>query len=770
ESLGRVDRGNARLDTNRIEKQRGITIFSQQAIFKAGELCITLLDTPGHADFAAEAERAVQAMDYAILVISAVDGVQAHSLTLWNILQRHGIPVFIWVNKMDLAQGDSSLLRADIMRKLRARLSEGCIDFSLKENACEAMALSSEEAFEEFSHSGQIARNTAAKLISERRVFPCLFGSSLKHIGISKLLQSLEYFIIPKDYPEELSGKIFKINRDEEGVRLSWIKLTGGKLKFRDEIEGEKVSGIRLYSAGSYKSLQEAHSGMICALTGLENTYAGQGIGREKDIKGMLARPLLSHRIVPTDGTEIHSAYSKLLALSEPGLISDIEWDGRLRQIRARLMGQMQAQVLTQLAEEELGLSLRVQEGEILYKETIESPVTAAAHYEAPRHYAEIHLLMEPLPAGMGIIIENVCGSELDDVWQRIVVSQLSEANLVGVLTGSPLTDIKISLIAGRAQKLKSEGGDFREAAMRAVRQGLMKARNILLEPWYRFRLEVPASCIGRAINDIKAMKAIFEGPAEKADCLMLEGSAPAIRMQEYAATLAGYSKGEGRLSFRFDAYRPCHNAEEVIERCGYDAGEDLENPSDSMFYSHGEALRIPWHKAEEYMHIDSGIKLDDDGVRESGEAQLKTGNLNIDEKEFREIMSREFGPARKAVLSPVTRGVRRSAEMRSEELKKDLLIVDAYNIIFAWDRLKKIASGGSLSAARDKLIDILSNYGAFRGCETLVVFDGYKVKEGPGSKEASGGLNIVYTKQGESADVYIEKFLQRIGRNYRVR
>ena len=767
---GRVDRGDARLDGRRIEKQRGITIFSQQAILKLGNLCITLLDTPGHADFAAEAERAVRAMDYAILVISAADGVQSHSMTLWNILERHRIPVFVWVNKMDLAQSDSSALKAEMMQKLRARLSEGCIDFSLKNDACEAMALSCDEAFEEFSQSGQIARRTAAALISERRVFPCLFGSSLKHQGISDLLHALESFIIPKEYPEELSGKIFKISRDEEGVRLSWIKLSGGSLKFRDEIEGEKVSGIRLYSAGSYKSLQEAHAGMVCALTGLEKTYAGQGIGREKDSKEMITRPLLSHRIVPTDGTEIHIAYSKLLTLREPGLLADIEWDDRLRQIRARLMGEMQAQVLIQLAEEELGLSLRVEEGEILYKETIEAPVTGAAHYEAPRHYAELHLLMEPLPAGMGIIIENVCGSELDNVWQRIVISQLSEANLTGVLTGSPLTDIKITLIAGRAQKLKSEGGDFREAAMRAVRQGLMKARNILLEPWYRFRLEIPASCIGRAINDIKAMKASFEGPEEKVDFLLLEGIAPAIQMQGYAATLAGYSKGEGRLSFRFEGYRPCHNAEEIIERCGYDADEDADNPSDSVFYSRGEALRIPWHRAEEYMHIESGIRLDEDGLSESGAVQLKAENIDIDEKEFREVMAREFGPARKPVLSPVTIGVRSSTRMRPEELRKDLMIVDGYNIIFAWEGLKDMAKDGSLSAARDKLIDILANYGAFRGCETLLVFDGYKVKEGAGSKEASGGLNIVYTRQGESADAYIEKFLQRIGRNYRVR
>ncbi len=796
ESPGRVDRGNARLDTRRIEKQRGITIFSQQAILRADKLCITLLDTPGHADFVAEAERAVRAMDCAILVISATDSVQSHSMTLWRILEMHKIPVFIWVNKMDLAQDNPSETRAEIMKQLRTRLSESCIDFSyankisekradsspdedtpekrndfsLGKDACEAMALSGEDAFDEFARSGKISRNTASKLIAERRVFPCLFGSALKHQGIQELLRTLEKLIIPKNYPEQLSGKIFKISRDEESVRLSWIKLTGGTLNFRDEIGGEKVSGIRLYSAGSYKSLQEAHAGMICALTGLENSYAGQGIGRERDSRAMLTGPLLSHRIVPADGTEIHSAYSKLLTLREPGLLTDVEWDGRLRQIRARLMGEMQAQVLTQLAEEELGLSLRVEKGEILYKETIEHAILGAGHYEAPRHYAELHLLMEPLPAGMGIIIENACGSELDDVWQRVAISQLSEAELNGVLTGSPLTDIKISLVAGRAQKLKSEGGDFREAAARAVRQGLMKAKNILLEPWYRFRIEVPAANIGRAISDIKAMKGRFEAPVEKADCLILEGSAAAVSMQNYAAILASYSKGEGRLSLRFDDYRPCHNAEEVIERMGYDADKDADNPSDSVFYARGEALRIPWHQADNYMHVDSGIRLGEDGIRESAAAQLRTGNLNIDEKELREIMLREFGPPRKAVLSPVTRGVRSSAEMRAEELKKDLLIVDGYNIIFAWDRLKDISTGGALSAARDKLIDILSNYRAFRGFELVLVFDGYKVKEGVGSTESGAGINIVYTGQGESADSYIEKFLQKIGRNYRVR
>ena len=770
-TLGRVDHKDAFLDTQRLERRRGITIFSKQAVFDLGDTRVTLLDTPGHMDFSAEMERTLSVLDYAILVISGPDGVQAHTATVWALLKRYQVPTFLWVNKMDLAEtARGKDARQEILQLLQGKLSPHCVDMAAAD-AAEAIALADEEALEEYLADGTLPQSTVRRLVRERKVFPCWFGSALKLEGVQEFLDGLKDCVEEKRWPEDLRGRIFKITRAEDGARLTWIKLTGGQLKVREELEGEKISQIRVYSGAKYETADRIEAGQVAALCGPVETYAGQAVGKEKEARKPLLEPVLSHRITPTDGTDPHTALQKLSQLAEEDPMLRIVWDPQLQEICAQLMGEVQIEVLQQIIEDRFGMSVSIDAGHILYKETIEEPVEGVGHFEPLRHYAEVHLLMEPLPEGSGILLESLCHvDDLDLNWQRLILTNLAEKTHVGVLTGSPITDMKISVVAGRAHLKHTEGGDFRQATYRAVRQGLMQARNVLLEPWYRFRLEVPPECIGRAISDVKAMQAEFEGPADSVDSLLLTGTAPVSEMQDYQKELLSYTKGRGRLTCRFEGYFPCHNTAKVVEEIGYDAERDADNPADSVFCSHGAGINVKWDKVKDFMHVDSGLRVADGEVVEASSPKVRTGrSLDLDERALEEIMSREFGPIKRPVYSAVTRGEKAAKDAKRREIQKDYLIVDGYNVIFAWDELKELAKG-SFAGARERLSEMLVNYHGYRGGELVLVFDGYKVKGNPGTKEDTGGIHVVYTKENESADNYIEKLVHEIGKNYRVR
>ena len=768
--LGRVDHKDAFLDTQRLERRRGITIFSKQAVFDLGDTRVTLLDTPGHMDFSAEMERTLSVLDYAILVISGPDGVQAHTATVWALLQRYKVPTFLWVNKMDLALGADPGARAKILQLLQGKLSPHCVDMQAEE-AMETMALSDENALEEYLQSGTLSRKTINRLAAERKIFPCWFGSALKLEGVDDFLSGMQRCLQQKKWPDDTRGRVFKITRAEDGTRLTWMKLTGGSLKVRSELEGEKISQIRLYNGTKYETAETVTAGQVFALCGPTLTYAGQAIGREKEGRKPLLEPVLSYRIRPVDGTDDHTALTKLMQLAEEDPMLRIVWESRLQEIHAQLMGEVQIEVLQQIIEDRFGMEVAIDSGRILYKETIEEPVEGVGHFEPLRHYAEVHLLMEPLPEGSGIVLESLCHvDDLDLNWQRLILTNLAEKTHLGVLTGSPITDIKISVVAGRAHLKHTEGGDFRQATYRAVRQGLMSAKNVLLEPWYRFRLEVPPECIGRAIGDIKAMHAEFEGPSDSVDSLLLTGTAPVSEMQDYQRELLSYTKGRGKLTCRFEGYFPCHNTAKVIESIGYDALRDADNPADSVFCAHGAGINVKWDKVREFMHVDSGLRVADGEVVESSSPKVRTSrSLDLDERALEEIMAREFGPIKRPVYSAVTRGEKKEKDARRREVRKDYLIVDGYNVIFAWDELKELAKG-SFAGARERLVEMLVNYHGYRGGELVLVFDGYKVKGNPGTKEDVGGIHVVYTMENESADNYIEKLVHEIGKNYHVR
>ncbi len=767
-TLGRVDHKDAFLDTQRLERRRGITIFSKQAVFDLGDTRVTLLDTPGHMDFSAEMERTLSVLDYAILVISGPDGVQAHTATLWTLLSRYRIPTFIWVNKMDLTENGEQDRRA-VMQLLQGKLSGRCVDM-LAKDAAENMALADETALEEFLESGTLKTQTITDLIAERRVFPCWFGSALKLEGVRTFLDGVAACLRIPEWAEDTRGRIFKITRADDGTRLTWMKLTGGSLKVKDEIP-EKINQIRIYSGARYETADTVTAGQVFALCGPTLTYAGQAIGKEKESYRPLLEPVLSYRIMPTDGTDSHTALMKLMQLAEEDPMLRIVWEPRLQEIHAQLMGEVQIEVLQQIIEDRFGMTVSIDTGRILYKETIEEPVEGVGHFEPLRHYAEVHLLMEPLPEGSGIVLESLCHvDDLDLNWQRLILTNLAEKQHLGVLTGSPITDMKISVVAGRAHLKHTEGGDFRQATYRAVRQGLMGAKNVLLEPWYRFRLEVPPECIGRAIGDVKSMHAEFEGPMDSVDSMLLIGTAPVSEMQDYQRELLSYTKGRGRLTCRFEGYFPCHNTAKVIEEIGYDAIRDADNPADSVFCSHGAGINVKWDKVREFMHVNSGLRVADGEVVEESSPKVRTGrSLDLDERALEDIMNREFGPIRRPVYSAVTRGEKKEKDARRRELQKDYLIVDGYNVIFAWDELKELAKG-SFAGARERLTEMLVNYHGYRGGELVLVFDGYKVKGNPGTKEDVGGIHIVYTQENQSADGYIEKLVHEIGKNYHVR
>ena len=771
-SLGRVDHKNAFLDTDRLERERGITIFSKQAVFDMGGLRVYLQDTPGHADFSAEMERTLSSLDYALLIISGPDGLQAHSETLIELLRRHRIPFFVWINKMDICLRS----RAEIMEELKAKLGSAAVDFSAPEaEIFESAATCSEEALDKYLAEGRLGDEELAKLIKNRKLFPCFFGSALKLDGVDELIEAMERLTIPPEYPEEFGARVIKITHDEQGNRLSWLKISGGSLEIRQDVEyeyggetvREKITQIREYSGTRFETLKRAEAGAVCAVLGLSASRAGQGLGYESDAEDPVLVPALSYSIsVP--GMDPAEAYRRLSPLSEEDPTLRIVWDPRLREIQARLMGEVQIEVLQELIKDRFGLDAEIGAGRILYRETIASPVEGVGHFEPLRHYAEVHLLLEPLPAGSGIIYESaVSTDDLDLNWQRLIIGNLMEKTHVGVLTGSPLTDVKVTLVAGRNHLKHTEGGDMRQAACRALRQGLMKAENVLLEPWYEFTLQVPGEHVGRAIYDIKAMHASFEGPEEIAGSMLLRGRAPVSEMRDYQTVMMSYTKGKGRLSCLFCGYFPCHDTERVIAETAYDPERDVENTPDSVFCSHGSGIIVKWDAVERFMHLDSGIRLDSGEAGSAAKPKLRSGSLDFDEKALEAIIQKEFGPPKRPSYSSVTYEYGKPGKSKSGPAKKEYLIVDGYNIIYAWEELKKLADA-DVGAARDSLAEILINYRSLRGCELMLIFDGYR-RPGPGGTEDAGGIHILYTKERESADLYIERLVHEMRKDYSI-
>ena len=775
--LGRVDNKNAFLDNNEIERERGITIFSKQAVINTGKAAITLLDTPGHVDFSSETERTLQVMDYAILVISARDGVQVHTETLWKLLSRYNVPTFVFVNKMDLEDTD----RSGIMKNLRKNLGEGCVDFFEKdEDFYENIALSDEMSMEKYMETGSLSTEEISVLIKERKVFPCFFGSALRLSGVSEFIEGIEEYTAAPEEKAEFGAKIFKISRDSQGNRMTFMKITGGSFRVRsvvfykskdsDEVIEEKANILRIYSGAKFDPVDEAPQGSVVAVLGLSKTYPGQGIGFEEAGFEPLLEPVLTYRIKLPDGISPAQFLPKLKQLEDEDPQLHIEWNEQLGGIYACLMGEVQEEILKRMISERFGVEIGLDEGKIIYRETIAEPVEGIGHFEPLRHYAEVHLVLEPGEPGSGITLETRCSEDtLDRNWQRLVLTHLAEKTHLGVLTGSPLTDVKITLVAGRAHIKHTEGGDFRQATYRAVRQGLMKAKNVLLEPYYSFRLEVPSEQIGRAINDIREMNGTFGSPETNGDMVEISGRAPVSTMRSYLKDVLSYTHGKGKLVCFSDGYSPCHNAEEVISEIGYDPEADVLNSPDSVFCSHGAGVAVKWSEVERHMHVSSGIDFSiENGIPLIPNVKVFRRNFSIDEKELEAIMEREFGPIRRKQYSEAV--LDRPKEYKSSApKKKDYLIVDGYNIIFAWEGLKKLASE-NLDAARHILMDILSNYRGYTKCELVLVFDGYKVKGNYGEKFDYHEIHVAYTKENETGDMYIEKLVQDIGKNYNVK
>ena len=760
-TLGRVDRKNAYLDNNELERARGITIFSKQARLHFGESDICLLDTPGHVDFAAETERTLGVLDCAVLVISGTDGVQAHTETLWRLLKKHCIPTAVFITKMDLPVCD----RDALLSELKQRLDESCTDFSAQRDAewYESLAMCDEDALECFAEKGTVTDGIISRMISERKLFPCVFGSGLKLDGVDTLLSVLDRYFSAPEYGADFGARVYKIIRDSQGKRLSCMKITGGTLRNRSIINGEKVTELRLYNGAKYENTDEVPAGCICAVQGLTKTFCGQGIGTESCGADPELQPVLSYRINLPKGTDPMTALPKLRQLEDEDPMLRLCWNAQLGEIRAELMGEVQTEILQSLIKERFGMDVTIDSGGIMYRETILSPVEGVGHFEPLRHYAEVHLALEPLPVGSGLIFGTVCSEDvLDRNWQNLILTHLAEKQHLGVLTGSPITDMRITLLAGRSHPKHTEGGDFRESVYRAVRQGLMSAKSRLLEPWYEFKIEVPPDCIGRAISDLRAMSAQIDSPEDRGGASVLTGLAPVSEMNGYVTEMLAYTRGKGRLSCALHGYLPCHNEEKVLEASCYDPEADLENTPDSVFCSHGAGLTVKWDKVREHMHIDTGY-----GKERQVSRVTYPRITSIDDKELEAIMEREFGPIRRAQYTkPVTA---QSAGYSVAPTKTEYLIIDGYNLIFAWEELAEL-SRSSLELARERLIDRLRSYRAFRGCELVLVFDGYKVAGNPGEKTDSGSVHVVYTKENETGDMYIEKLANDIGKNYSVR
>lgn len=821
--IGRVDHGDAFLDTYELEKERGITIFSKQALLKTENMEVTLLDTPGHVDFSAEMERTLQVLDYAILVINGMDGVQSHTMTLWRLLERYQIPTFLFVNKMDQQGTDHDALLND----LKQHLHENCVDFGRTQDAdygmyeltpeqLENIAVCEEDILETYLETGIVEDRDIARLIVQRKIFPCYFGSALKEKGVKDFWNGVQKYTAEPKRPTEFGAKVFKIARDEQGNRLTYMKITGGSLKVKTLLSSnsngqslpgrkaeeaaweEKADQIRLYSGAKYELTSEAEAGTVCAVTGLTRTYPGEGLGIEQESELPILEPVLNYQIILPDDCDPHQMLQKLRQLEEEEPQLHILWDSQFSEIHAQLMGEVQIEILKKLIWDRFHVAVEFGAGSIVYKETVAEPVEGVGHFEPLRHYAEVHLLIEPGEPGSGCQFFTACSEDvLARNWQRLILTHLEEKEHIGVLTGSPLTDVQITILTGRAHAKHTEGGDFRQATYRAVRQGLRKARNILLEPYYEFRLEVPAEMIGRAMSDVQKMQGTFDAPEVEGETAILKGTAAVAQMRDYQKEVVSYTHGTGKLFCSLKGYAPCKNQDEVVQNIGYDPEADLENPTGSVFCAHGAGFVVPWDQVEAYMHLQSGVDMDEldseswyedvesaqnlgtavDNTNISGNISGKNGKFSYsgsyeEEEELQAIFERTFGPMKrdrtafqkKTVHSSTPATRYRAGKPRQEEY----LLVDGYNIIFSWEELNELAKE-NIHAACDKLMDILSNYQGYRKCTLILVFDAYKVEGHVEEIITYHNIYVVYTKEAETADQYIEKTVHRIGRQYQV-
>lgn len=790
--LGRVDHGDAFLDTDALERERGITIFSKQALLTLGDTELQLLDTPGHADFSAEAERTLQILDYAILVISGTDGVQSHTRTLWRLLRRYRVPTFLFINKMDLAGAD----RIGVLEAVRRQLDDGCVDFSgpMDDEFYDSVALCGETALSEYLECGTVSENTIAALIRQRKLFPCWFGSALRLTGVDEFLAGLDHYTRAPSYPAEFGAKVYKIMRDAQGTRLTCLKVTGGTLRVKtpltnrrdgtadDAVWEEKADQLRIYSGAKFRTADEVCAGAVCAVTGLTHTRPGDGLGCEGASAPPTLEPVLTYQVLLPADCDLSAALRAMRTLEDEDPQLHVVWNEQLREIHVQLMGAIQLEILQRLLRERFGLEAGFGPGNIVYRETIAAPVEGIGHFEPLRHYAEVHLLLEPLPRGSGLQLAAACPEELLDFrWQRLILAHLGERTHPGVLTGAPITDMKITLTAGRAHVKHTEGGDFRQATYRAVRQGLMQAQNILLEPWYDFRLEIPAECLGRAMADLQRMGGEAAPPETAEELTVLSGSAPAAELRDYAAEIAAYTRGRGRLFCSFRDYAPCRDQDAAAAASGYEAERDLDNPADSVFCDHGAGLLVHWDEVPRRAHIAPGIRAERSTAAPAACAQAERSAAYVgtaaQDKELQAIYERTYGPIRRRDILPTEVAKKREAAAQSAEKRAiaepdsgpEYLLVDGYNIIYAWDELKAVAQD-NLDAARKLLMDILSNYQGFRKCEVILVFDAYKVPHGAGEIFRYHNLSVVYTKAAETADSFIEKTTYRLGSNCRVR
>lgn len=773
---GRVDHKDAFLDTSPLERERGITIFSKQACFSYGNMDVTMLDTPGHVDFSSEMERTLQVIDYAVLIISGTDGVQGHTETVWKLLQKYRIPTFFFVNKMDLPGADKTA----VLKELQAKLSPYCVDFTEeKELLCENVAMCEETLLETYLEEGTLdLEKEVRRLVSGTLLYPCYFGSALQNEGVQALLEGLENYTKMPEYQKEFAGKVYKITRDDVGQRLTHMKLTGGELKLRDEIEGiGKVNEIRVYSGEKYTLQQEVKAGDICAIPGLTDTYAGQGVGKEADFCANQLAPVCNYQILLPEGTDEAIAWRQLKQLEEEDPNLHLSWQAQTREIFIQPMGEVQLEVIKRMVSERYGMDIAFGSATILYQETIEDTVIGMGHFEPLRHYAEVHLKMEPLPRGSGLQFVTECSEdELDLNWQRLILTHLGEKEFTGVLTGSPITDIKFTLIAGRAHLKHTEGGDFRQATYRAVRQGLRQAKSRLLEPMYQFRMEVPMEQIGRVMSDVGKMHGTFRQQPDDGEMSAIEGTCPVASMAGYGTEFAAFTKGRGRMTLSFCGYEPYHNESEVVKNCKYDPDADVENTADSVFCAHGSGFVVPWNEVAKHVHIDTSIK-NRQPVKNTTAVPKEPSKKNSkmsEEKELQAIFERTFGPVKTRVETPVKKVIKAEpGKAKTKEYKpvyeEEYLLVDGYNIMFVWDELKALAAE-NLEGARAKLMEIMCNYQGFCGCHLILVFDAYKVKGNPGSVEQFHNISVVYTKEAETADMYIEKTTKEIARKKRVR
>ncbi|MBQ7504824.1 MAG: TetM/TetW/TetO/TetS family tetracycline resistance ribosomal protection protein [Ruminococcus sp.] len=783
--LGRVDHRDSFLDNFALERDRGITIFSKQAVLKYRDTEFTLLDTPGHVDFSAETERTLQVLDYAILVVSGTDGVQSHTATLWKLLRRYRVPCFVFVNKMDLDGSDKNI----ILKDLKSKLSERCMDFTdnSTDEFYENIALCDEKLLEKYESDG-LQKADIISAIKHRKVFPCMFGSALKLDGVDEFLERLDSYTVMPDYKNEFGAKVYKISQDAQGNRLSFMKITGGSLRVRDILkneknkDNEKVNQIRIYSGEKFTAVNEAKAGTVCAVTGVSSTLSGDGLGAEENSGLPVLEPVLTHKIELPPEIDVHTALSKLRILEAEDPMLNIVYNERLGEIQIQLMGDIQLEILSSIIEDRFGFSVTFGKGSIIYKETIKSAVEGVGHFEPLRHYAEVHLLMTPLKRDSGLVFKTECKEDkLDKNWQRLILTHLYEKTHIGVLTGSPITDMEISLVAGKAHPKHTEGGDFRQATYRAVRQGLRSAESVLLEPVFEFTLEVPGENIGRAMSDIQMMSGSFNPPESVGEFSVLTGTAPAVNMHDYSRDVAQYTHGAGKLTCRLKGYEPCHNSDEVIEEIGYNPDSDADNPCDSVFCSHGAGHNVKWDEVEDRMHLPYSKRFKAEApapVKGHSLKRFKTAdNLFAQDKELMKIFEQTYGPVRKNTQQNIRKKFTAKDSKAQTKYKgkpapeydgTEYLLVDGYNVIFSWDELREL-SEDNIDGARQKLINILCNYQGYKKCELILVFDAYKVK-GDREIERVNNIDIVYTKEAETADMYIEKTSHKLAKNNLVR